>query len=426
MQKEAVWCREDGKKGRSPYLKYGNSSGSISVFTDFADLVPQGDEVLEGRGLAVRIAQKRSRMQRRHEQGSLLVEEFSVIFGDRQIFVDHLLCGNASQANHDLGTQQLKLLTKPGHAGGGFLRQRIAVFRRSTFDYVGNKDVAVTVQIDGFQVTVQQFSASSDEGKTLFIFVGTGPFSHKQYFGVGNSLSEYHVLACFAKAAPAAGKTFGFQCFKIHKGYLDIQNLPTVTVVAGQEMDILYTKGGYDMERSTILLRLGCLAFGALFGVLLSDRNIKGFLCQRETGLGKLVHLMLGVTKMVVCCAAAAVIAKALPASLSILYAGLGLLMAHIVLEPGKAEGSLPLICIWLVLYLPFTGMLACLGGSLLVLAAGESTVAGLAILVLGAPMALLQFGPEGGLVLLGAAISLCLKQFLMARGLEKGRFHQP
>lgn len=174
------------------------------------------------------------------------------------------------------------------------------------------------------------------------------------------------------------------------------------------------------MDRTLVLLRLGCLVFGALVGILLPDKAIRQFFPQPKARGAQFMRLMIGVSKTVVCCAAAAVATPA-PVSFSILYAGLGLLAAHILLQPQPAEQALPVICTWLILFLPFTGALACLGGGLLVLAADVPGVAGLAILVLGAPMALLQFGAEGGLVLLGAAALLCTRQVLEWRGHRSG-----
>lgn len=176
------------------------------------------------------------------------------------------------------------------------------------------------------------------------------------------------------------------------------------------------------MDRTLVLLRLGCLVFGALAGILLPDKAIRQFFPKPKEVGAQLMRLMISIAKTVVCCAVAVVTTPA-PASISILYAGLGLLAAHILLQHRPAELVLPVICTWLILFLPFTGVLACLGGGLLVLAADVPGVAGLAILVLGAPMALLQFGAEGGLVLLGAAALLCTRQVLEWRGRRIGLY---
>lgn len=166
------------------------------------------------------------------------------------------------------------------------------------------------------------------------------------------------------------------------------------------------------MDRTMIWLRLGCLLFGTLAGLLLQDKAIQRFFPQPRAAGARLLRLMIGVAKTVVCSAAAAVVSP-LPVSVSILYAGLGVLVSHIISQPDPWEQTQPIICTWIILFLPFTGVLACLGGALLVLAADAPETAGLAILVLGAPMALLQFGPESGLILLGVAALLCTRQVI-------------
>lgn len=160
------------------------------------------------------------------------------------------------------------------------------------------------------------------------------------------------------------------------------------------------------MEHTQALLRLCCLGFGAAMEVLVPDtmaRNL--FPRPPEAGI-RWIRLMLGMTKTVVGCAVTAV-AVPLPVSASVLYAGFGILAVYSLVRPYREEMMLSVICTWLILFLPFTGVLACLGGGLLVLAAEVPGLAGVSILVLGAPMALLQFGAEGGLVLLGAAALL-------------------
>ena len=104
--------------------------------------------------------------------------------------------------------------------------------------------------------------------------------------------------------------------------------------------------------------------------------------------------------------AAACLAAQALlpaPARTAMLYAGLGALWGQGAARPCPRTGAAA-ACAWLVLYLPFTGALACLGGGALTLAAGFPALGAVAVPVAAAPMALLQFGPEGALGVLGAA----------------------
>lgn len=169
------------------------------------------------------------------------------------------------------------------------------------------------------------------------------------------------------------------------------------------------------MEASGALVRLACALFGAAVGLILSDWGCFRLCRPFAAGGARLLKILLGVSQTTVACAAA-VLAAPLPVPTSILYAGLGVLGAH-SFAGQKTQPSylLPIICPWLILYLPFTGVLACLGGSLLVLAADVPALAGLAMLVLAAPMALLQFGAEGGLVLLAGAVLLCPKELSAA-----------
>lgn len=163
------------------------------------------------------------------------------------------------------------------------------------------------------------------------------------------------------------------------------------------------------MERAVILLRLCCFGVGTAVEILLSDTAVRRLVPHPQTARAQLMRLMIGITKTVVCCAAVAV-AVPLPVSVSILYAGFGMLAAHSLAKPVVEVQPLPVICSWVIVFLPFTGVLACLGGGLLVLAADVPQLAGLAILILGAPMALLQVGTEGGLILLASAALVCAR----------------
>lgn len=193
---------------------------------------------------------------------------------------------------------------------------------------------------------------------------------------------------------------------------------------AGERGILFYKREGEEkrMDRTLIWLRLGCLLFGGMAGLLWKDKAMQRFFPQPRANGARLLRLMIGVAKTVVCCAAAVVVSP-LPVSVSILYAGLGVLVLHIITQPNPGEQTLPIICTWMILFLPFTGALACLGGALLVLAADVTGAAGVAILILGAPMALLQFGPEGGLVLLGVAVLLCARQMIEWKAQQAGSY---
>lgn len=158
-----------------------------------------------------------------------------------------------------------------------------------------------------------------------------------------------------------------------------------------------------------VWLRFGCLAFGATMGALF-PRYLPLPLRQAAVKTAAWTDILLGICKVVVSCAVALTVVP-LPVSLTFLYTGTGLLAATAVIEPEHWHHQLPVVCTWMVLYLPFTGVLASLGGVLLVLSAGVPGMSVLAVLVFAAPMALLQFGAEGGLLLLAIAAALCAWQ---------------
>lgn len=164
------------------------------------------------------------------------------------------------------------------------------------------------------------------------------------------------------------------------------------------------------MYRTIILLRLGCLLFGGAMGALLPGHILRRFPPGMKSGGTKMLQLMFDVTKTVVSCAAAVWLVP-LPVYTVILYTGAGVTATCAGALPEEKWQPLPILCTWLILYLPVTGALACLGGMLLVVAMDAPGMSGLAVLVVAAPMALLQFGTEGCLVLISAAAFLASRQ---------------
>ena len=144
--------------------------------------------------------------------------------------------------------------------------------------------------------------------------------------------------------------------------------------------------------------RLGCLGLGLAAGWLAARAPLR---CKAA-----------GLAADAAAAAAACMAAQALlptPARTAMLYAGLGALWGQGAARPCPRTGAAA-ACAWLVLYLPFTGALACLGGGALALAAGFP------------PMALLQFGPEGALGVLGAAALLGWRERPALRRMLRGR----
>lgn len=90
----------------------------------------------------------------------------------------------------------------------------------------------------------------------------------------------------------------------------------------------------------------------------------------------------------------------------AILYTGLGAVLGQGMLLRQKGEAAVcGLVCVWVVLYLPFTGVLACLGAACLALAIGHPALGLVAAPVFAAPIALLQFGAPGALAMLAGAV---------------------
>ena len=156
--------------------------------------------------------------------------------------------------------------------------------------------------------------------------------------------------------------------------------------------------------------RLGCLGLGLAAGWLAARAPLR---CKAA-----------GLAADAAAAAAACMAAQALlptPARTAMLYAGLGALWGQGAARPCPRTGAAA-ACAWLVLYLPFTGALACLGGGALTLAAGFPALGAVAVPVAAAPMALLQFGPEGALGVLGAAALLGWRERPALRRMLRGR----
>lgn len=86
----------------------------------------------------------------------------------------------------------------------------------------------------------------------------------------------------------------------------------------------------------------------------------------------------------------------------AVLYGGLGVIAGHtwpVWLRHGGGRATV-MVCTWLILYLPVTGLLCCLAGAIVAVGAG-STWGALLIPCLAVPVAWLQFGPQSGCAVL-------------------------
>lgn len=92
----------------------------------------------------------------------------------------------------------------------------------------------------------------------------------------------------------------------------------------------------------------------------------------------------------------------------AILYGGIGVIAGHtwpVWLRHGGGRATV-MVCTWLILYLPVTGLLCCLAGAVVTAGIG-ATWGCLLIPCLAAPVAWLQFGMQSGLAVFAAAILL-------------------
>lgn len=116
--------------------------------------------------------------------------------------------------------------------------------------------------------------------------------------------------------------------------------------------------------------------------------------------------------------AACAVARAALPelGGLAVIWAGLGAVAGHCYSfwHRGRGGPGTAVLAGWVVLCLPFTGVLAVVGGAALTLATGYLPLGAVAAPVFAAPIALLQYGahgPEAGLCLLAGAVLASARQ---------------
>ena len=173
-----------------------------------------------------------------------------------------------------------------------------------------------------------------------------------------------------------------------------------------------------------ILLRILCLAAGILFGSFLTAEYVARRLTgqsARALGSGNpgMANIMatLGkgpgfavlagdVAKTVLACALCRLVLAPQLGHTAILYAGAGAILGHnySLFHKGRGGKGVAVTCTWLILYLPVTGALCCLAGGLAVLVWGYLPLGAVLIPALAVPVAFVQYGAEGGVIMLLAA----------------------
>ena len=97
--------------------------------------------------------------------------------GDFEIRRNKRSSGNPSQTDDDFWIHQSDLSLQPLCAGIAFLRQRISVFRRTTFDNVADINFCA-VKPNQLEHDVQQLTRRADKWQTFQIFLFTRPFAY--------------------------------------------------------------------------------------------------------------------------------------------------------------------------------------------------------------------------------------------------------
>lgn len=176
--------------------------------------------------------------------------------------------------------------------------------------------------------------------------------------------------------------------------------------------------------------RLVCLAVGYGFGSLLTAELVAKLVSgqsARQIGdgnpgmanimmhLGKAAGLAVlagDLLKTAAACGVSYFVAAPQIGRAALLYAGLGAILGHNhpLWSRGRGGKGVAVTCAWLVLYLPVTGALCCLGGGLLVLWLGYLPLGAAVIPLAAIPFAWLQYGTEGGLGMTAAAIMMLLR----------------
>lgn len=96
----------------------------------------------------------------------------------------------------------------------------------------------------------------------------------------------------------------------------------------------------------------------------------------------------------------------------ALLYGGFGATLGHIwPLRPrGRGGPATAVVCTWVFLYLPVTGVLCCLAGGVVALGTHCAPWGAVAVPALAAPLGWLQFGASAG-VLMGLGTLLLIMQ---------------
>lgn len=98
----------------------------------------------------------------------------------------------------------------------------------------------------------------------------------------------------------------------------------------------------------------------------------------------------------------------------AVLYGGLGALLGHLfpLWNRGRGGRGAAVLCVWLICYLPITGVLCCLAGGALSVGVGQMAVGIVGTALAAVLLAWLQFGMESGVVMIAAALLMLQRQW--------------
>lgn len=98
----------------------------------------------------------------------------------------------------------------------------------------------------------------------------------------------------------------------------------------------------------------------------------------------------------------------------AILYGGMGVLLGHVwpLWLHGKGGSAAPVVCTWVILYLPVTGALCCLAGGIVSIGTGHKALGLVLIPFLATPLAWMQFGVANGGLMLVVGLLLGAQQW--------------
>lgn len=195
------------------------------------------------------------------------------------------------------------------------------------------------------------------------------------------------------------------------------------------------------LHHQALTYRLVCLAVGYGFGSFLTAELVARLLTgksARQIGTGNpgmanvMIHLgkaagfavLAGdAAKTAAACGISYFAAAQAIGHAAVLYAGLGAILGHNfpLWFGGKGGKGVAVSCVWLMLYLPVTGVLCCMAGGALVLALGYLPLGAVVIPAVAVPMAWVQFGAESGLGVLAAAVLMLTRHYHGLRRIAEG-----